>query len=172
MVTRSPIYPTVRKMHRRDIKKVSMISRHTLGNTGYRPADVVKHMSTRRNDGLIAEYREDMLGYCTYSLKKEKTGLMRRYCVIDHLVVRESFRRREVGSSLLENLLCIGSDNLCDYYLCLCPYTDSFLSGALFLESAGFYLAETRDDSGLMLMVTNTSRFTNQFHRNYKKEGM
>lgn len=160
MVIKSPLYPTVRKMLRKDVKDVTDLSKIVRSEWYWKPVEIVRFMNKKSNRGIVAEYREQIIGFSFYQFRTEKYGLQRDYCTIVDLAVHPEARRREIGSGLLEDVHAHAANKLCDYVKVYIPDESNCLGAQLFARGYGYdYIGSIDGDLALSLTL-NASRFS------------
>ena len=124
------VFPCVRPMLKRDLVQVLTIEDEN-NQMPWLKKDFERFMGNRRvdNRGIVAEYREQILGFVLYQVFSPRI-------VLTEASVHQDYRRRGVGASLVDYIIkeakSCGCSRIC-YYI-----TEENLSGQLFLRSCEF----------------------------------
>lgn len=128
MVTSSNICPHVRPFIKRDLVQVIDIEEEN-NDVPWRRKDFYRFMAGDRNKGVVAEYREQILGFMLFQI-------FPRQIILTELSVKQGYQRRGVGTELIEKLYEVSSEFVCDkftYYV-----LESNLPAQLFMRSNEF----------------------------------
>lgn len=154
------LFPNVRLMLKRDLFQVLAIEEANT-QSPWTERDFRKFMGAKGNIGFVAEYREQIVGFCLYQYLPSK------FCILlTELSVRNDVFRRGVGTVMFQHLVNMSKGlqvAKVNYFV-----LESNLTCQLFLRSQGFravrihrgYYEEYDEDVYEMELCTASNRMT------------
>lgn len=130
------INPHIRWMIRRDMSETLAIEMASFGQPWYEE-DFIRCLRQRNCIGMVAEYREEIVGFMIYELHKTRL-------VVLNFAVHPQYRRCKVGTAMIEKLLDkLHPDRRVKITLCV---RETNLPAQLFFKKFGFRATQVLRD--------------------------
>ncbi len=154
-MTKTNINPHIRWMIRRDMREVLNIELASF-DYPWLEEDFVRCLRQRNCIGMVAEYREEVIGFMIYELHKTRLHVL-------NFAVHPQYHRRGIGSAMVEKLLSkLRPDQRIRITLCV---RETNLPAQLFFKKYAFkavkimsgYYDDTDEDAYLMTHIVEAA---------------